>query len=254
MSTLLKAAKVLLEKVPSLLCRKSRLAVMIDVENISPLLAEHAILLALESDKRALIIAFADWYHATQALSERYRDLQKTYRITLEQVTKINKLKNGCDIALAVNAVHLARHVDKFIIASHDRDFLYLIDYLKNEGKSVYGIGTSLTSESLRKTFNYFYICAPPLRSKTEINANFYTQVRSVKYQLIDICACLQSKQNDGGWIRLSEVGQIWHERGYAEHLVPGLPRKLSVLVQNLPEDFEMMFNGEPWIRMKRTT
>lgn len=66
--------------------------------------------------------------------------------------------KNGADMRICIDALDLAARgaVGRVVIASSDRDFTHLAQYLRARGIEVVGMGEGKTHESFRKACSYF--------------------------------------------------------------------------------------------------
>lgn len=75
-------------------------------------------------------------------------------------------IKNGADILLSIDAVHLshAEQIDTFAIATSDQDFSHLAHHLRERGFQVIGIGEEKAPLAFRKACTTFH----ELSEKTE--------------------------------------------------------------------------------------
>ena len=132
-----------------------QLAVFIDFENIalglkgSARFDVHRVLdRLLEKGKVIVKVAYADWnrFRAyTQALHESGIEL-------IEIPERAQSGKNSADIRLCVDAMDLSwskEHIDTFVIVSGDSDFSPLVSKLKENDKSVIGVGVKNSTSNL---------------------------------------------------------------------------------------------------------
>ena len=132
------------------------LALFIDFDNIALGLRGSAkkfrIRLVLERllEKGKIIIkkAYADWSHYPEYKSELH-----AAGIEMIEIPKRSQSgKNSADIRLAVDAMDLCwskEHLDTFVILSGDSDFSPLVSKLRENNKSVIGIGVRESSSAL---------------------------------------------------------------------------------------------------------
>jgi len=92
--------------------------------------------------------AYCDW--------DRYRDYKRDLHEAAFELIEIPHVrqsgKNSADIRMVVDALDLCytkSHIDAFVIISGDSDFSPLISKLKENGKSVIGIGVRGSASSL---------------------------------------------------------------------------------------------------------
>jgi uncharacterized protein (TIGR00288 family) len=144
------------------------LAVFIDFENLAigferdhqprgsaprkkpdDLLDVNAILERLvEKGKVIVKRAYADW-----GRFEKYREVMHDSGVQMMEIPERGKMgKNHADIQLCVDAMDMCyskEHVDTFVIVSGDSDFTPLVGKLKENGKSVIGLGMKESTSDL---------------------------------------------------------------------------------------------------------
>ena len=135
---------------------ESAIAVFIDFENFA-LGFEHSrkkfeIVKVLDRllEKGKIIVkrAYADW--------TRYRDYKTALHEAAIELIEVPKRgaagKNSADIRMVVDAIDMAHsksHIDTFAILTGDSDFSPLVSKLKENGKTVIGIGMKDSTSSL---------------------------------------------------------------------------------------------------------
>ncbi len=141
----------------------STLAVFIDFENLalgfpnSTGFDMHIVLERMvEKGKVVVKKAYADWSRYA-----KYKQALHELAIDLIEIPKRSQTgKNSADIRLCVDAMDLCyskSHVDTFVIVSGDSDFSPLVSKLKENGKSVIGLGMKAsTSDLLRDNCDEF--------------------------------------------------------------------------------------------------
>ncbi|MCE5203417.1 MAG: NYN domain-containing protein [Coriobacteriales bacterium] len=101
-------------------------------------------------DKGKLIVkrAYADWGRFAQ-----YREVMHDAGIQMMEIPERGMTgKNYADIQLSVDALDLCyskEHIDTFVIVSGDSDFTPLVSKLKENGKSVIGVGMKDSTSDL---------------------------------------------------------------------------------------------------------
>ena len=101
-------------------------------------------------DKGKLIVkrAYADWGRFNQ-----YREIMHDAGVQMMEIPERGKTgKNHADIQLCVDAMDLCyskEHIDTFVIVSGDSDFTPLVGKLKENGKSVIGLGMKDSTSDL---------------------------------------------------------------------------------------------------------
>jgi uncharacterized protein (TIGR00288 family) len=102
----------------------------------------------VEKGKVIVKRAYADW-----GRFEKYREAMHDAGVQMMEIPERGKTgKNHADIQLCVDAMDLCyskEHVDTFVIVSGDSDFTPLVSKLKENGKSVIGLGMKESTSDL---------------------------------------------------------------------------------------------------------
>lgn len=102
----------------------------------------------VEKGKVIVKRAYADW-----GRFEKYRETMHDAGIQMMEIPERGKTgKNHADIQLCVDAMDMCyskEHVDTFVIVSGDSDFTPLVAKLKENGKSVIGLGMKESTSDL---------------------------------------------------------------------------------------------------------
>lgn len=102
----------------------------------------------VEKGKVILKRAYADW-----GRFEKYREPMHDSGVQMMEIPERGKTgKNHADIQLCVDAMDICyskEHVDTFVIVSGDSDFTPLVGKLKENGKSVIGLGMKESTSDL---------------------------------------------------------------------------------------------------------
>ncbi len=136
--------------------RETNLALFIDFDNIAlgardaGVRVDIQLLLQRLLEKGKIIIkkAYADWSHHKEYMKSLHEAVVELIEIPRPQVSG----KNSADIRLAVDAMdlcHRNQHLDTVVIVSGDSDFSPLVSKLRENNKSVIGIGMKNSSSRL---------------------------------------------------------------------------------------------------------
>ena len=136
--------------------RETNLALLIDFDNVA-LGARDAgqrfdikLLLQriLEKGKVLVKKAYADWHFYKEHMSPLHEAAVELIEIPMPRISG----KNSADIKLVVDAMELCYskdHIDTFVIVSGDSDFSPLVSKLRENNKTVIGVGVKNSSSRL---------------------------------------------------------------------------------------------------------
>jgi len=192
---------------------RSRLAVLIDAENISarrvkPLFGEVA-KLGTATAKRI----YGDW---TRPQMAQWRNVLHEYAIVPVQQFRLSAGRNRVDCALIVDAMDLlhAGRFDGFRIVSSDSDFTRLASRLRESGLFVYGFGEATTPEAFIKSCDAFISLAPPepspeptLAPSSSNGAAPTTRLELGEDELALLRAAYRAVAGEDGWVDLALFG-----------------------------------------------
>ena len=132
-----------------------RFAVLIDIENVSQKYIELIMDEASNYGDITIKRAYGDW---TQQRSSSWKKTLLENSITPMQQFNNTFGKNSSDSALIIDAMKILynNNVDGFCLVSSDSDFTRLAATLKEEGKTVVGMGESKTPAALIKACDSF--------------------------------------------------------------------------------------------------
>ena len=136
---------------------EKRYAVLIDIENIAPKYIELILDEASNYGNITIKRAYGDW---TNPASASWREKLLDNSIIPMQQFNNTFGKNSSDSALIIDAMNILyrNNVDGFCLVSSDSDFTRLAATLKEEGKTVVGMGESKTPVALRNACDYFKV------------------------------------------------------------------------------------------------
>ena len=134
---------------------EKRFAVLIDIENISPKYIRVILNEASNYGNITIKRAYGDW--TNPGASSWREQLLENSIIPMQQFNNTFG-KNSSDSALIIDAMNILyrSNVDGFCIVSSDSDFTRLAATLKEEGKTVIGMGESKTPNALVNACDYF--------------------------------------------------------------------------------------------------
>ncbi|MCW2850184.1 MAG: hypothetical protein JWR90_4158 [Marmoricola sp.] len=133
----------------------SRLAVLIDADNISAKVAKDVFEELAGYGNLTVKRAYGDW---TTTQLNGWKDQLHAYAIAPMQQFAYTVGKNSTDSALIIDAMDLlyAGHLDGFVIVSSDSDFTRLATRLRESGMKVYGLGAKKTPRAFRDACDKF--------------------------------------------------------------------------------------------------
>lgn len=258
-------------------------ALLIDGENIAPSKAESVVEFALDEAKKLGEVTVRRVYGNCSLFNQANNIWNDTsLRLELEQIhlarPTINK--NTADIALAINAVELAKDgvCNRFCLVTSDSDFTPLARRLRELKCYVLGIGDKRTPATLIKACNKFAYTdhltksSPTSRSPSRDpgsqtstpsanetsgesqTAPFEQPPQNSSQTVIRVLtgAYLEAARVRGDWVLLSRLG-LSLRRLYPEFKATAYAEDLSALIQRYPDmfEFEKRPNGHPQMRLK---
>ena len=143
-----------------------RVAVLVDCDNTSPEILEHA--LRLVSQFGRVVVRRGYGNHAT--LVNKWQEaLVRLAFMPCLQYQYVSG-KNTADIALAIDAVEALfdRRADTFCLVTSDSDFAYLCRKLRERGATVCIVGEAKTPDALRNASDPFFDWAGLAPTKAE--------------------------------------------------------------------------------------
>ncbi|MFK8399967.1 NYN domain-containing protein [Pseudomonas sp. BGr12] len=132
----------------------TRVAVLVDCDNVSPDIIEHALRVAAQFGRVVLRRGYGN--HAT--LGNRWQDALVRQAFTPCLQYQYAAGKNTADIALALDAIEALfdERADTFCLVTSDSDFAYLCRKLRERGAVVCIVGESKTPAALRNASDHF--------------------------------------------------------------------------------------------------
>lgn len=134
---------------------EARVAVLVDCDNVSPDILEHALRVVAQFGRVVLRRGYGN--HAT--LSNRWQDALVRQAFTPCLQYQYASGKNTADIALALDALEALfdARADTFCLVTSDSDFAYLCRKLRERGATVCIVGEAKTPDALRNASDQFF-------------------------------------------------------------------------------------------------
>ena len=203
---------------------KTKIAVLIDAENISHEYIEAIICAAQKKGRIVIKNAYGDF---SKTNLRHYKD--KTAKFAIEMIHRFANTagKNSSDQSLTIGAMDILyteEDIDTFCIASSDSDFTGLAIRLRQSNKKVIGMGGGKASEIFVMACDEFIHLDKKSEetAKKEVPDSTVTAVLaeavaeevlveekpSLKKLKEDITEILTKKEGEGGWMLLTTLSQ----------------------------------------------
>jgi len=139
---------------------EARVAVLVDCDNTSPEVLEHALKVVAQFGRVVLRRGYGN--HST--LANRWQEALVRLAFTPCLQYQYASGKNTSDIALALDAMEALfdRRADTFCLVTSDSDFAYLCRKLRERGATVHIVGEAKTPPALRNASDQFFEWAKP--------------------------------------------------------------------------------------------
>lgn len=190
----------------------TRIAVLIDADNIShqhaaPILAELA-----KFGRTTVKRAYGDW---TADGLKGWKARLNRHAITPEQTFAYTTGKNATDSALIIDAMDLlySDNVDAFAIVSSDSDFTRLVTRLRESGKTVYAVGAKKTPRALQEACDQFIrielLSPAPDETTAEVESSEDAPDDSPEPPNLQslLVRAVNTASDEDGWVGLSGLG-----------------------------------------------
>jgi uncharacterized protein (TIGR00288 family) len=134
---------------------ESRVAVLVDCDNTSPEVLEHALRVVAQFGRVVLRRGYGN--HAT--LANKWQEALVRLAFTPCLQYQYASGKNTSDIALALDAMEALfdERADTFCLVTSDSDFAYLCRKLRERGATVHIVGETKTPDALRNASDQFF-------------------------------------------------------------------------------------------------
>ena len=134
---------------------EARVAVLVDCDNTSPEVLEHALRVVAQFGRVVLRRGYGN--HAT--LANKWQEALVRLAFTPCLQYQYASGKNTSDIALALDAMEALfdDRADTFCLVTSDSDFAYLCRKLRERGATVHIVGEAKTPDALRNASDQFF-------------------------------------------------------------------------------------------------
>ena len=134
---------------------EGRVAVLVDCDNVSPDILEHALLMAAQFGR----VVMRRGYGNSNTLGNKWQDALVRQAFTPHLQFQYASGKNTSDIALALDALEAMfdERAETFCLVTSDSDFAYLCRKLRERGANVCIVGESKAPEALRNASDQFF-------------------------------------------------------------------------------------------------
>ncbi len=134
---------------------ETRVAVLVDCDNVSPDILEHALRMVAQFGR----VVLRRGYGNQGTLAHKWQDALVRLAFTPCLQYQYAAGKNTADIALALDALEALfdRRADTFCLVTSDSDFAYLCRKLRERGATVCIVGEPKTPDALRNASDQFF-------------------------------------------------------------------------------------------------
>lgn len=148
---------------------ETRVAVLVDCDNTSPEVLEHA--LRVVAQFRRVVLRRGYGNHAT--LAHRWQEALVRLAFTPCLQYQYAAGKNTSDIAMALDAIEALfdDRADTFCLVTSDSDFAHLCRKLRERGATVHIVGEAKTPDALRNASDQFFEWVKPAQAEPAATA-----------------------------------------------------------------------------------
>jgi len=134
---------------------EARVAVLVDCDNVSPDILEHALHMAAQFGR----VVMRRGYGNRETLVQKWQEALIRLAFTPYLQFQYASGKNTSDIALALDTLeaHFDGRADTFCLVTSDSDFAYLCRKLRERGATVCVVGEPKTPDALRHASDHFF-------------------------------------------------------------------------------------------------
>ncbi len=186
---------------------ESRVAVLVDCENVEPDILEHALRVVAQFGRVVVRRGYGN--HST--LANKWKDALVRLAFTPCLQYPYAGGKNTSDIALALDALEALfdRRADTFCLVTSDSDFAYLCRKLRERGATVYIVGDAKSPDALRNASDQFFEWVKPgVAEPVAIKAEPPKPVPKLRPRFVVEAVILLASDTSEGKISLGALGQ----------------------------------------------
>jgi uncharacterized protein (TIGR00288 family) len=145
---------------------EARVAVLVDCDNVSPDILEHALHMAAQFGR----VVMRRGYGNRETLVQKWQEALIRLAFTPYLQFQYASGKNTSDIALALDTLeaHFDGRADTFCLVTSDSDFAYLCRKLRERGATVCVVGEPKTPDALRHASDHFFEWTRPAEAFTQ--------------------------------------------------------------------------------------
>lgn len=203
-----------------------RVAVLIDVENVSTEIMPDVMKCLKQYKSPYLIRAYADW---SKHNLNNWLETVTHYGINSIHQPSYVSGKNSSDIALVIDAMDLVytRQFDIFVLVTSDSDFIRLAIRLKELGAYVIGVAEKNIAPAFKHACNQFVI-------SQQLSAEVVRILDIWPNEVVD-------------WLSIGQFGKYWIAAGY-----PSQKGKYVKMFEKYPQNFLLKRNNQGVVMVKR--
>jgi uncharacterized protein (TIGR00288 family) len=155
------------ERILNITAADSRVAVLVDCDNTTPEILEHALRVVAQFGRVVLRRGYGN--HGT--LANKWQEALVRLAFTPCLQYQYAAGKNTADIALALDALEAMfdGRADTFCVVTSDSDFAYLCRKLRERGATVYIVGEAKTPDALRNASDQFFQWVKPEPTEVQL-------------------------------------------------------------------------------------
>jgi len=239
--------------------KEKKIAILIDVDNISAKYLDIIIDQANQVGRITIIKAYGDW--SENRLSP-WKECANKHSLTyVQQYSNISNKSNVSDFTMIIDAMDLlySGKVDAFCIVSSDSDFTKLVIRLKEDGLFLFGMGETKTPEVLVNSYAEFvyldtiYNELNPPKKELKPSKTAKPTITSLKTIVANVKQMINENKDDDNWAYWSRIADLLKKKFPAFH--PRNYGKQSTVLNFFTEikDFEVRKDGTiAYIRVKK--
>ena len=232
----------------------ANIALLIDADNASPDRFDDVLAILAELGNVNIRRAYGNW---EKPALKGWKALTHRFAIEPAQQFDVTKGKSATDMRMTIDAMDLlaSGKVAGFGLMSSDSDFMPLAMRLRQDGFPVYGFGNGKTPESFQAACTRFILLdAPHAPVEPPLEMPAATQgAPGISETVLSALASAwkAAKRDEGGWAKLSEVGQRANAGASFDTRSFGYSR-LSEMVKALPQFRTEQREDGVWVKRVR--
>jgi len=190
------------------------IALLIDADNTTPDGIDPVLTVMAELGQVNIRRAYGNFAKDNLA---RWDKITNKFGIRPQQQFDVTRGKNATDMAMTIDAIDLLYQgkVDGFGIMTSDSDFTPLVTRLRQDGIIVYGFGEAKTPLAFQSVCTRFIDIKKLIATNAADRSNDRRKGPALQSEVVDddllelITAAYSEAKGEGGFARLSQLGQI---------------------------------------------